>query len=95
MKSVDIYTGSYSARFGYATGGIINIEGKDQVKKNASTINFNLYLSDAMVERKITDKSYVIAAARKSYPNVTLLKTLSLHLILTKLPLCHKLIAIK
>ncbi len=74
IKSVDIYTGSYSARFGYASGGIINIEGKDQVKKNANTINFNLYLSDAMVERKITDKSYVIAAARKSYPNVTLLK---------------------
>ncbi|NUM40149.1 MAG: TonB-dependent receptor plug domain-containing protein, partial [Leptospiraceae bacterium] len=74
IKSFDIYSGAYSARYGYATGGIINIEGKDEVKKNSATVNINMFLSDAMVEGKLSDKAYIIAATRKSYPNVTLLK---------------------
>ncbi|TGN10117.1 TonB-dependent receptor [Leptospira ilyithenensis] len=74
IKSLDVYSGSYSARYGYASGGIINIEGKDSVKSTRTTINFNLFQSDAMVERKITENSYVIAAVRKNYPNYTLLK---------------------
>ena len=74
FKSFDIHTGAYSSRYGYATGGIINIEGKSEVKKTNTILNMNLFLSDAMIESRIGEKSYVIAAARKNYPNLVLLK---------------------
>ena len=74
IKSFDIYTGAYSSRYGYATGGIINIEGKSEVKKTNTILNLNLFLSDVMLETKPTEKSYMIAAARKNYPNLVLLK---------------------
>lgn len=74
IKSFDVYTGAYSSRYGYATGGIINIEGKSEVKKTTSILNMNLFLTDAMIETKLGEKSYMIAAARKNYPNLVLLK---------------------
>lgn len=74
IKSFDIYTGAYSSRYGYATGGIINIEGKSDVKKTSAIVNMNFFLSDAMIETKPSQKSYMIAAARKNYPNLLLLK---------------------
>ncbi len=74
IKSFDIYSGAYSAKYGYATGGIINIEGKNEVKKNGAIVNINMFLSDAMVEAKLSDNVYMVAATRKSYPNITLLK---------------------
>ncbi len=74
IKSFDIYSGAYTTRYGYATGGIINIEGKSEVKKTNTILNMNLFLSDAMIETKLGEKTYVIAAARKNYPNLVLLK---------------------
>jgi hypothetical protein len=74
IKSFDVYTGAYSTRFGYATGGIINIEGKSEVKKTTTILNMNLFLSDTQFETKLSEKSYMIAAARKNYPNVLLLR---------------------
>ncbi|HNE54433.1 MAG TPA: TonB-dependent receptor, partial [Leptospiraceae bacterium] len=74
IKSFDIYTGAYSTRYGYATGGIINIEGKSDVKKTSAIINMNFFLSDALIETKLSKKSYMIAAARKNYPNLLLLR---------------------
>lgn len=74
IKSFDVYTGAYSSRYGYATGGIINIEGKSEVKKTTTILNMNLFLTDALIETKLGQKSYMIAAARKNYPNVVLLK---------------------
>ncbi len=73
IKSFDVYTGAYSTRYGYATGGIINIEGKSEVKKTTTILNMNLFLTDAMIESRLTQKSYMIAAARKNYPNLVLL----------------------
>ena len=74
IKSFDVYTGAYSTRYGYATGGIINIEGKSEVKKTSIILNMNLFLSDALIESRLSKNSYMIAAARKNYPNLVLLK---------------------
>jgi hypothetical protein len=74
IKSFDVYTGAYSTRYGYATGGIINIEGKNEVKKTQTIVNLNLFLTDAQFETKLSEKSFAIVAARKNYPNLVLLR---------------------
>lgn len=74
IKSFDVYTGAYSTRYGFATGGIINIEGKSEVKKTGAVINMNTFQSDALLETKLFTKGYMIAGARKNYPNVIFLK---------------------
>lgn len=74
IKSLEIHTGAYTSRFGFATGGIIHIDGKNEVRKNQSVWNLNTFLTDVYTEASLSENSYMIAGARKSYPNVFLLR---------------------
>ncbi|MCB1180323.1 MAG: TonB-dependent receptor plug domain-containing protein, partial [Leptospiraceae bacterium] len=74
IKSLEIYSGAYSARYGYATGGIINIESKNEVRKKSAVWNINTFLTDVYFESPLFEDSYMMAGARKSYPNIFLLR---------------------
>ncbi|EMJ34853.1 TonB-dependent receptor plug domain protein [Leptospira interrogans str. FPW1039] len=74
IKSFNVYSGAFPVQFGFATGGIIDIKTPDTVAKTSSVINLNTFLSDVYHQNKISENLYAIVSARKSYPNVTLLK---------------------
>lgn len=74
INSFDIYTGAYPIEYGFATGGIINIESTSKVEKTSTTLNLNTFLTDVYHAHKVTDDIFIIASARKSYPNLTMLK---------------------
>ncbi|MCB1324620.1 MAG: TonB-dependent receptor plug domain-containing protein [Spirochaetales bacterium] len=74
IRTVDVYTGTYPARFGNSTGGIISIEGPQAVEKPHGHLNVSLFLSDAYYELPIFEGAgYFIGSVRKSYPNYALL----------------------
>ncbi|WCL50401.1 TonB-dependent receptor plug domain-containing protein [Leptospira sp. GIMC2001] len=74
ISDLEILTGAYSVRYGYATGGIINVESKKEVNKKKVVLNLNTFLSDAYVETPLWEGSYMLVGARKSYPNIFLLQ---------------------
>lgn len=74
ISDLEILTGAYSVRYGFATGGIINVSSKSDIKKKATVINLNTFLTDAYIESPLWEGSYMIAGARKSYPNIFLLR---------------------
>lgn len=74
ISDLEVLTGAYSVRFGYATGGIVNIKSTDEVVKRRTTINLNTFLSDAFIETPVWEGGYMLAGARKSYPNLFLLQ---------------------
>lgn len=74
ISDLEVLTGAYSVRFGYATGGIINIKSKDRITKPSTTINLNTFLSDVYTETPLWEGSYMMAGVRKSYPNLFLLQ---------------------
>lgn len=74
IKSFNVYSGAFPVQFGFATGGIIDIKTPDTVAKTSSVLNLNTFLSDVYHQNKISENLYAIVSARKSYPNLTLLK---------------------
>ncbi|ABZ95707.1 Conserved hypothetical protein [Leptospira biflexa serovar Patoc strain 'Patoc 1 (Ames)'] len=74
IKSFDVYTGAFPAKYGYATGGIIAIEGTDRVDENKTIINVNLFLSDIYNQSKVLPGLAMISSGRKNYPNLVLLQ---------------------
>ncbi|MBM9576346.1 TonB-dependent receptor plug domain-containing protein [Leptospira sp. 201903070] len=74
IKSFNIYSGAFPVQFGFATGGIIDIRTPDAVAKTFSIVNLNTFLSDVYHQNKIAENLFAIVSARKSYPNVALLK---------------------
>ncbi|MCB1175217.1 MAG: TonB-dependent receptor [Leptospiraceae bacterium] len=74
IESVDVYTGSFPVLYGNSTGGIIALNSAEEVKKPGGHINIALFLSDVYFEMPLSQNSFAIATARKSYPNVLLLK---------------------
>lgn len=73
IQSVDVYTGSFPVTYGHSTGGIISIEGPSEVKRNGGHINVSLFLTDVYYQRQLSNSTFAIATARKSYPNVAML----------------------
>lgn len=73
IQALDIYTGTFPARFGDAAGGVIAITGPDEVKRPSGKINLALFLADAYLEVPIPF-GFVAAGGRRSYPNYTLLQ---------------------
>ncbi|MDV6234512.1 TonB-dependent receptor [Leptospira ellisii] len=69
IRSLELYSGSYSARYGFATGGIINVEGYEK-RDNFSAAHFNAFLTDAYTFQNITKNLNVSVSGRKYYPNV-------------------------
>ncbi|MDX1961353.1 MAG: TonB-dependent receptor plug domain-containing protein [Leptospiraceae bacterium] len=74
IREIDVQSGVYSSRYGYATGGLLNIYSKNEVRRNQYTINLNTFLSDASMEVKLGDKGFLLSGVRKSYPNIFLLR---------------------
>jgi len=74
IKSFDIYTGGYSAKYGYATGGIIAIEGIDKIDRPKTILNSSILFSDGYVQAPIGNGFSFLAGARKNYPNLVYLK---------------------
>ncbi len=75
IKSFDVYTGAFPARYGFATGGVIAIDGVDRVDENKTVLNINLFLTDAYNQTKILPGLSMVTAGRKNYPNFVLLRT--------------------
>jgi hypothetical protein len=68
IKSIDVYTGAYPARFFNATGGVIEIELTDSVTKPMGMFSVSLFSSNAMYQAPTFDgKGYIIVAGRVSY----------------------------
>ncbi|TGN14582.1 TonB-dependent receptor [Leptospira ilyithenensis] len=75
IRSFDVYTGAFPSRYGFATGGIISVEGTDRVEQNKTIVNMNFFLTDAYNQTKISPSISMITSGRKNYPNFVLLKT--------------------
>jgi hypothetical protein len=74
ISDLEILTGAYSVKYGFATGGILNVTSKTYVPKRVSVINLNTFLTDAYIESPLWEGAYMLAGARKSYPNLFLLR---------------------
>ncbi|TGM97187.1 TonB-dependent receptor plug domain-containing protein [Leptospira yasudae] len=70
IRSMDLYSGSYSARYGFATGGIINIEGFQKRDSNLRVVHLNALLTDVYAYQNITKDLNVSVSGKKYYPNV-------------------------
>ncbi|WCL47692.1 TonB-dependent receptor [Leptospira sp. GIMC2001] len=68
IKSIDIYTGAYPARFFNATGGVIEIELTDSVVKQEGAFSVSAFSTNAMFQTPtFNGKGYLIVAGRVSY----------------------------
>lgn len=75
IRSIDIYTGTFPVRYGNATGGVIAVTGPEHVEKSEGHLNISLFQSDIFYQQPIFEQhGYVVAAARKNYPNHTMLR---------------------
>ncbi len=73
IESIDVYTGSYPARFGDATGGVIAIYTPDNIEKFGGLTTFSLWSSSVLFQSPIFDKQgYYIIGGRISYLDQTL-----------------------
>lgn len=79
IKNIDVFTGSYPANYGNATGGIIDIETIDEVERFGGHASFSLWSANALFKSPIPSLSeedesagYWMAAARGSYLDKTL-----------------------
>ena len=80
VRSIDVYMSRIPGRFAGVTGGVIDIEGPTDVTRSSGRINMGLFRSDAYFETPFGDgegvggpSGFAVVAARKSYPNATLL----------------------
>jgi hypothetical protein len=74
IRSFDVYSGTFPSRYGFATGGIIAIEGTDKVEENKTIVNVNFFLSDIYNQTKISPSLSMVTSGRKNYPNFVLLQ---------------------
>jgi hypothetical protein len=73
IKTIDIYTGAYPANFANATGGVVEIESTEAVKKAQGTFNMSFLLGQAMYQTPILGgKGYIAAGGKVGYLDKTL-----------------------
>ncbi|WP_061216324.1 TonB-dependent receptor plug domain-containing protein [Leptospira santarosai] len=70
IRLMDLYSGSYSARYGFATGGIVNVEGFQKRDDNLRVVHLNALLTDVYAYHNITKDLNVSVSGKKYYPNV-------------------------
>lgn len=76
IKTIDVYTGAYPANFANATGGVIEIESTDTVKKNTGQASFSVILGQVMYQSPIFNgKGYVAAGGKVGYMDKTIGQT--------------------
>ncbi len=72
INTIDVYTGSYPARFGDATGGVIAIYTPDRVEKFGGNAVFSLWATSVLFQGPFSSTGgYYIAGARVSYLHET------------------------
>ncbi|GBF51943.1 TonB-dependent receptor plug domain protein [Leptospira ryugenii] len=74
IRSFDIYSGAFPSRYGFATGGIIAIEGTDKVEETKTIWNLNFFLTDVYHQTKLIPSLSMVSSGRKNYPNFVLLR---------------------
>lgn len=74
LSDLEILTGVYSARYGYATGGILELRSHEEVLTPKTTWNLNTFLTDIFHETPLWEGGYMLVGGRKSYPNLFLLR---------------------
>ncbi len=68
IKSIDVYTGAYPARFFNATGGVIEIELLDAVPSALGMFSVSLFSANGMYQTlTYSGQGYLIVAGRISY----------------------------
>ncbi|MBM9576879.1 TonB-dependent receptor [Leptospira sp. 201903070] len=70
IRSMELYSGSYSARYGFATGGIVNVEGFQKRDSNLRVAHLNALLTDIYAYQNITKDLNVSVSGKKYYPNI-------------------------
>lgn len=75
IKSFDLYSGVFPSKYGFATGGVIAIEGTDKVEENKTVLNINFFLADIYNQSILYPGISMITSGRKNYPNFVLLQT--------------------
>ncbi|MBM9500545.1 TonB-dependent receptor [Leptospira sp. 201903071] len=70
IRSMELYSGAYSARYGFATGGIVNVEGFQKRDSNLRVAHLNALLTDIYAYHNITKDLNVSVSGKKYYPNV-------------------------
>ncbi len=67
VKKLDVYPGNFSARYGRAVGGVIDITARDpNTDRLRAVLDVSLIDSSAFVESPVTDKLSFAAAVRRS-----------------------------
>ena len=70
IRKADIFSGSYSARFGNSIGGVIDIHGPEFPEKAFGHLNSSLFLSDIYYQTPLFGKKgYILGSARQAYQN--------------------------
>lgn len=73
IKTIDIYTGAYPANYANATGGVIEIESTESVKKPSGQFAMSLLMSQAMYQTPLFDgKGYFAAGGKVGYLDKTI-----------------------
>ena len=68
IKTIDIYTGAYPANYANATGGIIEIESTESVKKPSGQFSVSILMSQAMYQTPLFNgKGYFAAGGKIGY----------------------------
>ncbi|MCB1143664.1 MAG: TonB-dependent receptor plug domain-containing protein [Leptospiraceae bacterium] len=76
IKTIDVYTGAYPANYANATGGVIEIESTDTVKKRTGSANLSLLLGQVMFQTPLFDKKgYLAVGGKVGYLDKTLGQT--------------------
>ncbi|MBX7059289.1 MAG: TonB-dependent receptor plug domain-containing protein [Leptospirales bacterium] len=75
LRVLDVFTGTYPARFGDSTGGIIWLEGPTSSERPLTNLNIALFKSDVYHERPLFGGISFFGTAKQSYPNYVLLRT--------------------
>jgi hypothetical protein len=73
IKTIDVYTGAYPANYANATGGVIEIESTDSVKKATGSSNISLLLGQVMYQTPLFNgKGYMAAGGKVGYLDKTI-----------------------
>nr|WP_241686924.1 TonB-dependent receptor [Leptospira stimsonii] len=71
IRSLEVYSGAYSTRYGFGTGGVIAVEGFKK-REDLTVVNLNTFLIDGYTFKNVTKNLNVNVSGRKYYPNLLL-----------------------
>lgn len=68
LDKIDFYPGNFSVRYGRATGGVLEVTGRDPAFDGVhGVVDINVIDASLLIEAPITDNLSIAAAARRSY----------------------------